>query len=94
MQIYADVLGKEISVSARSQAGAYGSAEAAAAAAGIYESTEEAARALAIPPAKTYKPIPENAEKYALLFAEYKRLHDYFGKENSVMHRLRLFKND
>ena len=92
MQIYSDVLNKDIYVSARSQAGAYGSAEAAMAAAGIYESIERAAATLAVPAARVYHPIAGNVEKYAVLFAEYKRLHDYFGKENLLMHRLRAMK--
>ena len=35
-------------------------------------------------------PIPENVAAYDELYAEYRRLHDYFGRgENDVMHRLR-----
>jgi L-ribulokinase len=33
---------------------------------------------------------PEAADKYDELFAEYRRLHDYFGRgPNDVLHRLR-----
>ena len=37
-----------------------------------------------------YNPVAENVELYALLYSEYKLLHDYFGKGgNDVMKRLR-----
>ncbi len=39
---------------------------------------------------KTFKPNPEAHAVYAKLFAEYKKLHDYFGRgENDVMKRLK-----
>ena len=38
----------------------------------------------------TYEPIKENVEVYDKLYAEYKTLHDYFGKGgNDVMKRLK-----
>ena len=37
-----------------------------------------------------WKPDPAASEVYDQLFAEYMRLHDYFGRgENKVMHKLR-----
>ncbi|NJN83652.1 MAG: hypothetical protein HC802_16135, partial [Caldilineaceae bacterium] len=37
-----------------------------------------------------YRPIPENVAIYDRLYAEYKKLYDYFGRgENDVMKRLR-----
>ena len=37
-----------------------------------------------------YDPIPENAAAYDKLFAEYRTLHDYFGRgENDVMKRIK-----
>ena len=37
-----------------------------------------------------YQPIEENARAYDALYAEYVRLHDWFGRGgNDVMHRLR-----
>ena len=40
-----------------------------------------------------YQPIPENVAVYEKLFAEYRRLHDYFGRgENDVMKRLKEIK--
>ena len=90
MQIYADVLGKEIGIAASSQAGALGSAIYAAVAAGVYGIVSEAAKALAKKSMKTYQPNAKNQEAYSKLYAEYKILHDYFGKgENDVMKALK-----
>ena len=89
MQIFADVLGREISVAATTQGCALGSAIYAALAAGIYKSMEDAASAMSKPSIKAYHPIAENHIKYLKLFEEYKRLHDYFGRgENDVMKRI------
>lgn len=90
MQIYADVTGKEIRIAASSQAGALGSAICAATAAGVYPSMQTAAKAMSGPYIRTYRPIAENQAVYHRLYAEYKTLHDYFGRGgNPVMERLR-----
>ena len=89
MQIYADVLGREIRIAGSTQAGALGSAIYASVAAGVYTDVKTAASRLSMPDAKTYQPIPENARAYEILYREYKKLHDYFGKENPVMETLR-----
>ena len=90
MQIYADVLGKEISIAASAQAGALGSAIYAAVAAGLYPSVSEASGRFVKAPFRVYRPDPMDGEAYSVLYAEYKRLHDYFGKgENNVMKTLR-----
>ena len=81
MQIYADVLGREIRIAGTKQAGALGSAIYAAAAAGAYPSIPEASRALARPDLRTYRPIEENVRAYAPLFEKYKLLHDLFGRD-------------
>lgn len=89
MQIYADVLNREIRVSSATQAGAVGSAIYASVACGIYENMESAVSAMSLPVAKTYTPIPENVSAYGKLFDEYRLLHDYFGRGgNDVMKRL------
>jgi len=37
-----------------------------------------------------YVPDPEAADAYDALYAEYRLLHDYFGRgQNDVLHRLR-----
>lgn len=93
MQIYADVLDREIRIAGSTQAGALGSAIYASVAAGAYADLKSAAEKLSKPDAKTYAPIAENAMAYKRLYGEYKTLHDYFGKENKVMERLNEFKS-
>ncbi|WP_024615254.1 ribulokinase [Clostridium sp. Ade.TY] len=99
MQIYSDVLNKEINISDSNQASALGSAILAAAIAGKenggYDNICEASKYMARKKEKTYKPIEENVKLYSRLFKEYKILHDYFGKgENNVMKRLKNLKNE
>lgn len=89
MQIYADVLGREISVAGTSQAGALGSAIYASVAGGVYPDVIEAAAKLARPDKCVYQPNAENKQRYDRLYEEYKLLHDYFGRGgNDVMKRL------
>ena len=90
MQIYADVTGKVIRVSDNAQACALGSAILGSVAAGAFETIQQACKSMAQPCSKVYNPVAENVELYALLYSEYKLLHDYFGKGgNDVMKRLR-----
>ena len=45
--------------------------------------------------AACYQPDPERAAAYDELFAEYRELHDYFGRGgNEVMHRLRAIRRE
>ncbi len=97
MQIYADVTGREIKVTASKQTPALGSAMFGAVAAGKstggYDSIYDAAQTMAHLKVETFKPIPENQAVYEKLFAEYLRLHDYFGRgENNVMKTLKKIK--
>ncbi len=97
MQIYADVIGLPIRVSASKQTPALGSAMfgavAAGKAAGGYDSIYDAAQVMASLKEVTYKPIPENQAVYEELYAEYVILHDYFGRgANDVMKRLKSIK--
>ena len=80
MQVYADVLNKDIRIAKSTQSGALGSAVYAAAAAGAYPSIEAASIAYRKPVEKIYKPILENVEKYEILYKKYRSLHDYFSK--------------
>ena len=90
VQIYCDVLNRPITVSDAKMSASCGSAIYASVAAGLYTGVREAVEALAVRTGKTYTPIPENVAVYERLFAEYKTLHDYFGRgENDVMKRLR-----
>jgi L-ribulokinase len=94
MQIYADITGREIKVTASTQTPALGSAMfgavAAGKAAGGYDSIYEAAKTMAHLKEESYQPIAANQEVYEKLFAEYLRLHDYFGRgANDVMKTLK-----
>jgi L-ribulokinase len=99
MQIFSDVTGRKFKVGASSQAGALGSAMfgavAAGKAAGGYDSIFEAARKMARLKDEIYLPNPENQPVYDRLYAEYVRLHDYFGRgENDVMKVLKHIKSE
>ncbi|AGZ43374.1 ribulokinase [Actinoplanes friuliensis] len=90
MQIYADVLRMPLSVIGSDQGPALGSAIHAAAAAGAYPDVRTAAAAMGRKETAVYKPDPEAAAVYDELFAEYTKLHDYFGRGgNKVMRTLR-----
>lgn len=88
MQIYSDVLDREIRIAGSTQAGALGSAIYAAVAANIYPDVKSAAEKLSKPDIKIYKPIQQNVVAYETLYQEYRKLHDYFGKDNKVMERI------
>ena len=97
MQIYADVTGREIKVTAAKQTPALGSAMfgavAAGRAAGGYDSIFEATPRMARLKKETFKPIAVNQKVYDQLYAEYVRLYDYFGRgENNVMKTLKKIK--
>lgn len=99
MQIYADVIGLPVKVSASNQTSALGSAMFGAVAAGKalggYDSIYEAAKAMAHLKDQTYVPTTENQDVYEKLYAEYVILHDYFGRgANDVMKHLKAIKAD
>lgn len=94
MQIYADVIGLPIRVSASAQTPALGSAMfgavAAGKAAGGYDSIFAAAQVMAHLQDVVYTANPDNQAVYEKIYAEYVLLHDYFGRgENDVMKRLK-----
>ena len=82
MQIYADVLNREIRVMDTTEAAALGSAIYASVAAGFFDSVTEAAERMSAPLKRIYTPNPDSVSIYNRLFKEYKALHDYFGIEN------------
>jgi L-ribulokinase len=100
MQIFADVMGREIMVAKRPQTcSALGAAIHAAAAAGRqaggYKTIPEAAEHMAHLQSGTYRPRPQNHEIYNRLFKEFQTLHDYFGRgENDVMKRLKTLRRE
>jgi L-ribulokinase len=95
MQIYADIMGRPMKVSAIDQTCAFGAAIFGAVAAGKdaggYATVEEAQAALCRVREEVYTPIPENQEIYARLYTLYRELYDAFGtaewsgKVNNVM---------
>ncbi len=89
MQIYADVLGYEISIAGSAHGPATGSAILAAYAAGVYDTIADASARMGSVSDIVYKPIPHNTAVYNELYNEYMILHEYFGKDNNVMKKLR-----
>ncbi|MBQ9802276.1 MAG: ribulokinase [Clostridia bacterium] len=90
MQLYADVLNMDIRIAKTSQAPALGSAINGAMAAGVFASYEEASAVMSGVGETVYHPNPAATAVYDKLYAEYKKLHDYFGRgENNVMLTLR-----
>jgi L-ribulokinase len=100
MQIYADVTGREIKLADPLQTcsalgAAMHGAVAAGKAAGGYDTIFEAARHMARVQKLTFKPRAEHHAVYNRLFAEYRMLHDYFGRgTNDVMKRLKNLKRE
>jgi L-ribulokinase len=98
MQIYADITGRAFRVGASSQAPAFGSAMfgavAAGSAAGGYDSILDASSRMARLRDDVYRPNPAHRAVYDELYAEYLRLHDYFGRgSDSPMKRLRAIRD-
>jgi L-ribulokinase len=94
MQIYADVTRRPLSLITSGQGPALGSAIHAAVAAGAYPDVPAAAAAMGSKRPAVYAPDPAAAEVYDELYAEYVRLHDYFGRgANEVLHRLRALRD-
>jgi len=97
MQIYADVIGLPIKVSASKQTPALGSAMFGAVVAGKalggYDSIYDAAKLMAHLKDEVYLPNAQNQKMYERIYAEYVILHDYFGRgANDVMKRLKNIK--
>jgi L-ribulokinase len=98
MQIYADVTKREISLAASPQTPALGSAMWAAVAAGSsaggYDRIEDAVARMARLRDERYVPDPASAAVYDELYAEYRILHDTFGRGgNDAMKRLRAIRD-
>ncbi|HLA44647.1 MAG TPA: FGGY-family carbohydrate kinase, partial [Aggregatilineales bacterium] len=94
-QIYADVTGRSLKLAGSAQAPALGSAMHAAVAAGVYPNIQTAAEKMGKLKDDVVNPIPENKAVYDKLYADYKRLYDYFGRgENNVMKHLKAIKRE
>ncbi|MEG3635105.1 ribulokinase [Micromonospora palythoicola] len=94
MQIYADVTNRPLGIIGSAQGPALGSAIHAAVAAGAHPSIHEASQAMGRIAAAVYRPDPDRVRAYDALYAEYRALHDHFGRgANDVMLRLRAIRN-
>jgi L-ribulokinase len=94
MQVYSDVLRRPVNVIDAQQGGAVGSAIHAAVAAGAHPDLVTAARLMGGHRPAAYAPDTRRADAYDALFAEYRALHDHFGRDrltggSDAMHRLR-----
>lgn len=95
LQTYSDVLGMSISVIGSDQGPALGSAIHAAVAAGAYGDVRAASKAMGRLRENVYRPDPARANTYSRLYAEYLRLHDYFGRgANDTMHTLKTIRRE
>ncbi len=91
MQLFADVLKKEIRIAGTIQLPALSGAIYGAAAAGI--PLRLAMEQMSSVSDTVYRPDPEASAVYDRLFAEYSRLYDYFGRgQNDVMKELKKIK--
>ncbi len=98
MQIYSDILNREIRIVRSTQAPALGAAMFGAVAAGGvrggYDDIDCAAREMGGVEDRAYHPIPAHAEIYQKLYREYRALHDLYGRGGSdVMKRLRAIRD-
>lgn len=94
MQIYADVTGRPIRVARSGLASALGAAMlgavAAGAAGGGYDSLADAAARMGGLKEQVYTPAASERPAYDELFAQWKQIHDWYGRGGSdVMKRLR-----
>ena len=90
VQIFADVIGCDVLVPEGEQICALGSAVYGAVAAGRagggFDTLSEAIEKMACKKVKRYVPNEDYNRIYRELFAQYRRLHDYFGRgQNDVM---------
>lgn len=97
IQTFADVTGRQIRLPASANVSAVGSAMFGALAAGEsvggYASIFDAAKHMAHVKENPVRPNPEHHNLYERIYAEYEKLHDYFGRgENDVMKKLKEIK--
>lgn len=94
MQIYADVTRLPLSIIDSGQGPALGSAIHAAVAAGAYADVPTAAKAMGKVRKAVYLPDESRAQAYDRLFAEYRELHDHFGRGVAAMRRLKAIRRE
>jgi L-ribulokinase len=94
MQTYSDVLNRPVNLLVSEQGPALGAAIHAAVAAGAHPDIRTASAAMGRLERRAYTPDPARAAAYDKLYAEYRTLHDHFGRGgNEVMHRLRALRD-
>ncbi len=81
MQTVANVMNMDIAVSAADQAVALGAAMFAATAAGLHPGVAEAQRAMSAGIERTYRPDPEMATRYDVLYKQYLTLGSFVERE-------------
>lgn len=79
MQIYADIMGRPITISRSSQTAALGAAIAGAVAAGAFPSFAVAMETMTACHPRVFTPNPESQKVYDRIFALYREIHDAFG---------------
>lgn len=94
MQIYADVTRLPLSVVRSDQGPALGSAIHAAVAAGAYSDIFAASAAMGGAEKSVYVPEGPRADAYDSLYEQYVQMHDYFGRDSEVLHRLRHIRDE
>ncbi len=95
MQIFADVTGRQIRLPRSFQASGLGAALHGAVAGGYHPSLPEATRRMTGLLEGGYQPNAAYRDTYDRLYAEYRGLHDYFGRGgNDVMSRLRAIRRE
>ena len=95
MQIYSDVTRREIRIAGSPQTPALGSAIFGALAGGCFKTAKDAVKSLGKVKDTVYKPQSENSAVYDRLYAEYKNLHDLFGRGgNDVLKRLKALRRE
>lgn len=90
MQIYADVMKRDVYIVERDQTGSVGSAiMAAAAASGGFSVLADLTEKYAMPFGAVYHPDKKSSEVYDQLYDIYCEMYSFFGEKNSLMHRLK-----
>lgn len=92
MQIFADVTGMNIRIATSVRTSALGAAILGTAAAGTenrgYSSITEAVQYMARVQQDSVEPLPEHRQRYAELYELYRKLYNYFGREDSTVMKI------
>lgn len=95
VQIFADVANRTIRLPRSFQASGLGAAIHGAVAAGYHQDFAAATAKMAGLQEKAYQPDPDAAAVYDRLYADYRELHDHFGRGGSdLMKRLRALRRE